>query len=103
MNRVSPLQVRLSPEHRAKLEAHRKAFGLRSESEAVRHLIDRGIRHPRQDALGCVPMAGVGTTVNPDGSISPGYVTRWSTPEEGEAVARRWFLEEALSQQEQKT
>lgn len=35
-----PFTIKLSEEHRAKLEAHRAAFGLRSEADAVRHLID---------------------------------------------------------------
>jgi hypothetical protein len=38
---MKPFNIKLSDEHRAKLEAYRAARGLRSEADAVRDLIER--------------------------------------------------------------
>lgn len=60
-----PFNVKLSDDYRAKLEAYRAKHGLRSEADAVRHLIDA--------ASGPKPVvAGVS---KPEGS-KPAFVSR---------------------------
>lgn len=62
--RMKPFNIKLSDEHRAKLETYRAACGLRSEADAVRDLIDRASEdagsdlHRRLDARPRGPVIG---------------------------------------------
>lgn len=67
---MKPFNIKLSDDHRAKLEAYRAKQGLRSEADAVRHLIDGA------SGLGAAsPVVRNAPVAKPEGA-KPAFVSR---------------------------